>query len=132
MSLVHVRDVANGMVLAAENDNSTGETYCLGSERAFSTGEIAQTLAEVMEVGVPLRVRVPVFVTYGAACVSQTLGWLLKRPSFLNLQRVKEVVRSPWVCSIAKAQEQLGYSPEIGLRDGLASTYEWYVRRGCL
>lgn len=132
MSLVHVRDVVKGMVLAAENDNSTGQVYCLGSKRAFSTGEIARSLAQIMGVRVPVRIRVPLSVTYAAACVSQTVGWLLNKPPFLNLERVKEVMRSPWICSIAKAQEQLGYVPEIGLREGLASTYEWYVQHGLL
>lgn len=132
LSLLHVRDLANGMILAAENQNSTGQTYFLGSEEPVSTKVLGDTLAEVMGARTPLCIHVPKSLTYVAASVTQVVGRITNRPMFFNLQRVKEVMHSVWSCSIEKAKRELGFNPQIGLREGLSSTYLWYVQHGWL
>lgn len=132
LSLLHVRDLANGMILAAECANSTGQTYFLGSERPFSSSELAAAVAEVVGGRTPLCVRVPLSVTYAVAFVSQCVSWVINKPVYLNLQRVKEVMQSVWSCSIAKAKRELAFVPQLGLREGLALTYDWYVKHGWL
>ncbi|MEE9225140.1 MAG: NAD-dependent epimerase/dehydratase family protein [Bacteroidota bacterium] len=131
-SFLHVHDLANALVLAAEHPNSTGETYYLGSEEPFSTRELGETLADVMGTRPPLCIRVPLWLTYTAGWVSQGIGWILNKPVFLNTHRVKEMVQSVWSCSISKAKRDLGFMPLIGLREGLASTYAWYVEHAWL
>ena len=131
-SLMHVHDLVNGIVLAAENPNSTGKTYYLGSEMPLSSGELGETLADVMGEKPPLRIPVPLWATYAAAWISQSIAVVTNRPVYLNVQKVKEVMQSVWSCSIAKAKGELGFMPKVGLREGLNWTYAWYAQHGWL
>ena len=47
VSLVHARDLANGIILAGESERSTGRAYFISSDEVYSMRRLAASIAEI-------------------------------------------------------------------------------------
>ena len=127
LSLVYVRDLTAGMILAAQ---TPGETYFIGSHRGHSWDEVRAAMAAALGRTV-WRLPVPTAAMGAAGRVSEWAGAL--RGTLPPLTRDKaEAARHAWVCSVAKAEARLGYRPEVGLAAGMAETVAWARGEGWL
>lgn len=97
MDFVHVADIARANILAAEAD-VTDEVFNIASGTETSLKELAQALSEVMKFdGAP---------EHGPA------------------RAVNGVTRR--LADTSAARQRLGFTAEIGLRDGLAGLVDWW------
>ena len=129
ISLVHARDLARGMVQCAEAEAAKGETYFVGSERAYAWNDVkaaATTALNTWAVTVP--VPAPLIGVVGA--VSELAGHLAGDYPALNREKAREIRHACTICSSEKAKRDVGYRPEISLADGVTETIEWYRKRG--
>jgi dihydroflavonol-4-reductase len=127
LNLVHVRDVAQGHVLAAQR-GKVGERYILGAARGnISLAEIGRLLSEITGRRPP-RVRVPYAVAWcGAACmetVARLTGGAPKVPLTAVRMAKKHMYFSP-----AKAIRELGL-PQTDVRVALREAVEWFAAHG--
>ena len=125
MNLIHADDLADGILLAGTAPQAVGQTYFLGSERAYSTLEIGMMMARVLNKHA-IKVRVPHALTYAVGAIEGAVGKVTGHDVFFNFQKAKESVQTAWTCSIEKAKRELGFAPHIPLEDGVRSTCEWY------
>jgi nucleoside-diphosphate-sugar epimerase len=131
MSLIHVEDLVNGIILAGESALAAGEKYFLGSEEYYSYSEIGATIARVVHRH-PLSLRLPHCLVWSVGAVSTVIGKLSGQQVFLNIEKAREVVQPAWTCSVAKARTQLGFHQRVSLEEGMRQTYRWYVENGWL
>lgn len=127
LNLVHVRDVAQGHVLAAQR-GKVGEKYILGAARGnVSLAEIGRLLSEITGRRPP-RLRVPYAVAWcGAACmetVARLTGGAPKVPLTAVRMAKKRMYFSP-----AKAIRELGL-PQTDVRVALRDAVEWFAAHG--
>lgn len=118
--LVHVDDVADGLILAAER-GKVGESYLLTGEQA-TMKTLVQTTARVAGKPVP-RLPLPSFLLRAVAPAGPLIGPLLGfNPNMRELISASDGV-TYWA-SDAKARAELGFAPrtlEQGIRDTLAA-----------
>lgn len=131
ITLVHVRDLVRGMIAAAESERAAGQTYFIGTDRPFSWNEIkdATTLAlerRALSINVSQSLIQPV----GAA--AELIGKIAGFYPPLNRQKAREIRYACKMCSSEKAGKDFGYQSEIGLRQGIAETIQWYRKQGLL
>ncbi len=126
VSLVHISDLINGILLSAISENSVNQTYFISGERGYSWKEIGNISAAVLQKRL-LKIRIPHFLIYTVAGISQFLSYFKDEATILNLEKAREMVQQSWVCSIEKAKKELGYSPKISLEDGIRETIRWYI-----
>lgn len=131
VSLVHVSDVARGIVQAMEAENAVNQTYFIGSEEGYSWDEIADIAAKCVGKNVK-KVRIPEMVVLGIAAFSGFLSLFSRKPSVLNLDKGKEMIQWNWVCNISRAKRDFNYCPRISLEEGFRTTIEWYKTMGWL
>jgi nucleoside-diphosphate-sugar epimerase len=131
LNLVHSSDLVEGILLAAASPRAIGETYFLGSNESYTTEEIGRSIANAVH-SQPFRVHLPHVLIYSIGAVAQTAGTLLHRQVFFNLQKATESVQPAWICSIQRAQSQLGFRPRLSLDEGMEITYRWYRENGWL
>lgn len=132
LSLVHADDLVEGIVLAAEADRAAGECYFLANGRGYLRDELAEYIGRAVRVPRLRQVPVPELVWHGVGTVLDWMAPLLRGPAMLSRDKVREAVQDHWVCSPAKAREQLGWSARIALPEGLARTAQWYREHGWL
>ena len=130
VSLVHAKDLVDGMILAGENEKSAGQTYFVASERYYNWKEVGEVTARIMEKKFVLRLRIPEFLVYAIAGVSQFVGAIQRKPVVLNIEKARDIVQDAWTCSIAKAKRDLGYTESFTLEEGIRNTVHWYRQQG--
>ena len=118
MNLVDVRDVATGMILAAERGR-VGERYILGGENI----PLAQLLNAVTR-GARRSVSVPGPVALAAAGLSEWIATnVTHRMPVATVEGVRLALRSGALDS-GKAQRELGYLPHA-IAEALSETTAW-------
>lgn len=124
---VDVRDVARGLVLAAEKGR-TGESYILSGER-ITVEDLMSILEEVTGVPAP-SFKVPLALARAGAGVAPLYYKVTKTKPLFTPYSV-EVLGSNCLTSSAKAQRELGYSPRP-LRESVADSIQWFRENGRL
>lgn len=125
VSLVHARDLVNGIFLAATNENSVGETYYVGSEKFYTWDEIGDATADAFGKDA-IRIRVPHFLVYIIGAIAQFFSLFSKRPATFNFEKAREFVQKYQICDTSKAVNELGYRQKISLENGIKRTVDWY------
>lgn len=131
ISLVHVDDLVDGILLAGESEQAHGRVYFLSNDEPCDWRTFGATIARAMDKK-PLRLHVPLAVMPPVAFISALAGKLAGKPALLNHDKVAEMRQHSWVCSNHRARTELGFRPQIGLEAGVAATAAWYQQKGWL
>ena len=129
MLLVHAADVAQAAILAGTHPLAIGQAYNV-------TGGDPTSLRELVTVYVELTGQRKVIVPIPLALLRAVLltQWLARNLRHRQFERIaeryrkREYERSFFLsrqCDITKARTELGYKPNIDLREGLRRTLDW-------
>jgi dihydroflavonol-4-reductase len=127
LNIVHVDDVAEGHVLAAEN-GTVGERYILGSENMLLK-DILGLVADVVHRRPP-SIQLPEAVVWPAAFVMEKLAKITGIAPLMTRDHLK-MARKKMFYSSAKAMAELGYKPRpvrLAVEDAVA----WFRANGML
>ncbi len=128
LNIVHVRDVAEGHLLAALRGR-VGERYILG-HRNMTLAEIVAELAEITGLSAP-RVRLPYAVAWAAGAVSTAVStWITHRPPAIALEAVR-MARRRMFFDPGKAVRELGL-PQTPVRVAFQDAVAWFAENGLI
>jgi NAD dependent epimerase/dehydratase len=99
--LNYVSDIVEGFCKGADSEKAIGEIINLGSNREISIGDLANTIARLMNVTMAIE----------SAEERQ-------RPEHSEVERL--------LSDNTRARELLGWSPSVTLEEGLRKTIEWF------
>ena len=128
--LTYIDDLVEGFRLCGESAAAANRTYILAGGEVSTLNELMALIAA--EAGVrPRTWKLPVwpFWTAGAACEAVCVPLGIEPPIYRR--RVDFFTKSR-AFDISRAQRELGYPPQVGLRDGITRTLEWYHAHGWL
>lgn len=131
LSLIHVRDLVDGIVLAGESETAVGRTYFISNEDDYSMHAVADLMAALMRRRLR-TITIPRTVAYGVALLAEAGAGLMRKPPVINRDKVTELSQTGWTCSIGRAKSELGYTPRVPLEEGLRETIVWYKNEGWL
>jgi dihydroflavonol-4-reductase len=125
---VHVNDLVRGLRLLATHPNAVGEIFILGGERYLKLSELTAMIAAAAGVPAP-RLRLPArpFQLAGSLVEKLCVPFGIEPPIY---RRRMDFFTKSRAFSIEKARSQLGYRPEVKLKDGIRETLDWYVANG--
>jgi len=126
--LVHVEDLARGMLLAAQSERTPGEVLTLGGAEVPTLREFVELIAKHTGGGV-LPIAVPYSLVYAAGFVCEKLCALIGIEPPLHRRRVK-FFGSDRSFDLTRAKELAGYDPSVSLDAGVAGLVEWHQQRG--
>lgn len=127
-SLIHVQDLVRGIVQSAQTPGvnlPSGEIFYLAGDEIVTYEGLMQIMADHMGLK-PFKFFVPPIAMLAAAYGMSALGKITGRNYPLNIDKLNEVRPDYWICSNSKARDQLGFTPQFDLRDGLGQTLGWY------
>ena len=126
--LVHVEDLARGMMLAAQSDRTKGEVLTLGGAEVPTLREFVELIAQHTDGGV-LPIAVPYSLVYAAGFVCEKLCALIGVEPPLHRRRVK-FFGSDRSFDLSRAKELACYDPKVSLDEGVAGLVDWHRQRG--
>ena len=126
LNLADVRDIAEGMILAAEHGR-IGERYILGGQN-LSMRELAVLIGQF--TGKPASpIWIPPWLALGAGLIG---GWLANHVTHSTPAATAEGVRlalRSGPLDIGKARRELGYAPRP-IEPALVQALEWVTKQG--
>ncbi|MEP7015314.1 MAG: NAD-dependent epimerase/dehydratase family protein [Verrucomicrobiota bacterium] len=126
---LYISDLVDGMIRAAFNEKATGQIYNIGHDQPLTQEEMWRCIAA--EIGVnPPRLRVPYHFLYPLGVLAEKLVDRdnPKRQPLVTRYGV-QIFGTDNRQSIEKARRELGYAPQVSLRDGIRMTAEWYLNQ---
>ena len=131
VSMVHVDDLVEGIWLAGQSEKANGRLYYISGEGEYDWQTIGRFVARALGER-PITVHIPIWLVDVVSYLSIGVAKLQGKPALLNRDKVREMKQVAWVCSNARAKDELGFKPGIGLEEGLAATAAWYRKMGWL
>jgi nucleoside-diphosphate-sugar epimerase len=126
LPLVYVTDIVQGLLLALDHPDAPGHAFNITNDAPLTQQEFQRAIAD--EIGAkPPRLHVPYRALYGTGYAAERLSRMThsERQPFLTRLGVK-LFGTDNRHSIDKARGQLGYSPQVSLREGVRLTADWY------
>jgi dihydroflavonol-4-reductase len=128
LTFVHVNDVAEVIVRAAEKENNIGEKYLAGNQR-LSFRELNRMISEISGVSLP-KLHLPDALTMVNATILTGIAIITKKPPLWGMSTDQmEVMREGFRADGSKAERELCVrytSIRVALEEAIAS----YQRRG--
>lgn len=131
-SMAYLDNLCQGLVLAATSEHANGQIYWIADKRPYSMNEIVDTIERLLEEEFKIpcahqRLHLPSIVSEIAWVADKTIQALgFYHPKIHVLSEMNKTI----ACSIAKAEKQLGYHPQIALEEGMRRSIQWCIEHG--
>jgi dihydroflavonol-4-reductase len=128
--LTFIDDLVEGFRLCAVHPAAAGRTYILAGGEVTTLNALVGLVAEGAGVPTPRR-HLPAwpFRAAGAACEAICAPLGIAPPIYRR--RVDFFTKSR-AFDITRARTEIGYAPQVGLREGIRRTLDWYREHGWL
>lgn len=124
--LVYAEDVAEAVLLAGESPRAVGRTYFVVNDEPVTQGAYLREIAAALGVAPSFR-RVPYGLARALAAGAEWATKAARRPGPPPLTRFGiRMMGGDARISIRRAREELGFTPRVGLREGIRRGVEWY------
>lgn len=128
--LTYIEDLVDGFMLCGTHPEAANRTYILAGAEVTTLNELVRLIAHVAGVKPPW-LYLPVFPFWlaGALCEAVCVPLGIEPPIYRR--RVDFYTKSR-AFDITRARTEIGYAPQVGLKDGIGRTLEWYRAHGWL
>ena len=131
ITFVYVSDVVQAVFLALEK-GQTGRKYFLSDGQVYQSTTFSDLIHE--ELGRPwwIRITAPVWVLRVVTFFGEYIGRMTGKVTALNNDKYNILKQRNWRCDIEPAIRELGYHPEVDLKEGVRRSIKWYKENGWL
>ncbi|HEY7535708.1 MAG TPA: NAD-dependent epimerase/dehydratase family protein [Thermodesulfobacteriota bacterium] len=121
--MVYISDLIDGLKLLGKVSDIEGETYIIAGREPIKIKQFVELIAQELNIA-PSYKTLPAFPFYSlnflANLVYRYLDYQPKISAKVNF------FLSNQIFDITKAQNELGYSPKVPLKEGINNTIEWW------
>lgn len=132
VSIIHARDVADGVVRAATMPEAAGGTFFLANDAPVQWAQLFRSAAGVTHRNLFVDVEIPAWLVDIGAAGGDVLARVAGTASLLTSDKVALSKPRFWICANGRAKRELGFAPTVGLQEGFTETYAWYRTHGWL
>ena len=126
--LTYIDDLVEGFRLCGEHPAAAGRTFILAGADVTTLADVMKIIAEAAGVRPP-SVHLPVWPFWMAGAVCEAICVPLGIEPPIYRRRVDFFTKSR-AFDISRARKEIGYTPEVGLNDGIVRTLAWYREHG--
>ena len=125
ITFVYVTDVVQAIFLALEK-GETGRKYFLSDGEVYQSTTFSDLIHE--ELGRPwwLRITAPTWVLRIITFFGEYVGRMTGKVTALNKDKYNILKQRNWRCDITPARQELGFEPQVKLKEGVKRTIKWY------
>jgi len=131
LSMLYIEDLIKAFLLTLQSDHC-GLVELEDGYGGYTWQEFNQTLSELFEITSPKTLHLPHGVYWAASQMGDLISSFSGKTLWLNSRRYPSLIQNSWLCSCAKAQAELGFTPSVSLKSGLSQTLAWYKKEAWL
>ncbi len=126
ISLVYIEDLIKALRLTAEKEEAIGETFFISDGMTYSNVEIIDEIASALQKARVIKLRLPKTILPVMGAIGDGLSKITNRTTMINRDKIKELMHTDWRCDISNAKNKLGFTPKVGIKEGIKWTADWY------
>jgi nucleoside-diphosphate-sugar epimerase len=131
ISIIHVRDLALGLLRAGEAPEGANQAFYLANDAVVEVSALLDLIERALGTRA-LRVGIPDRVVRFLGAVVEDGARLAGKRSMFGRDKALEMTQKAWCCSPAKAARVLGWHARAALEKGMEETAAWYKSQGLL
>jgi nucleoside-diphosphate-sugar epimerase len=124
ISLIHVADLADAIILAATTADLCG-VYYVNHPAPTTSAELARAVAREMQQR-PLLLRVPRWLAVVILAITGAWSRVMHQKTILHPDKIHEFFQEAWTADPSPFMARTGWSAVWDLPRGLADTAAWY------
>ncbi len=128
LPLVYVTDVVQGLLLCADLDQAQGQAYNISNDQPLTQGEFLGAIAQELGVAPP-RLHLPYNAAYAIAIAAERAAGLMRSGHPIVTRHGVTLFGTDNRHSVEKARTELGYAPQVGIREGVRLACIWYQQQ---
>ena len=117
-SMVAVQNAVDAALLVAHDERAKGEAYIVTDAQDYSLNEIAAAIADALGRSTNFA-RLPVAAAMAIGGIADAIAGASRLRLPISTDNVRKLAASTR-CSAEKIRRELGFTPKVSLRDGLA------------
>ena len=129
VSFIYIDDLIQGIILAAGSPKAIGQVYFLVSDIHVSCQELTGLIAQAMNKKT-ISMYLPCPMMYLLAFIGETFHRVYGQNPLLDRQKARDLCERYWICDGSKAERDLGFKPNVCLREGIERCTAWYRETG--
>ena len=126
ISLIHVSDLVDGILLASTTAAAANNTYFLTNEVAVTWRHVYKAVASALKKSI-WEFNIPFPVIAFAGKLGDLYSTVSGTIPILNSKKIELAKPKYWICSPEKAIQELNFSAQVSMLEGMESTYTWYI-----
>ncbi len=123
---VYIDDLVAALLLCAERPQAVGRSYNIAGERPVTVRELAAAIAHALDRELPAG-SIPLWLANLASDIFAIMPGMKGEHAPLTRSRAGFLTKSR-IYDISRAKSELGYTPKVGLEDGIKLTAAWYYK----
>jgi nucleoside-diphosphate-sugar epimerase len=123
---VYIDDLLAALLLCAERSQAHGRSYNIAGERPVTIRELASAIARALDRELPAG-SIPLWLANLASHIFAVMPGMKGGRAPLTRSRVQFLTNSR-IYDISRAASELGYTPKVGLEEGMKLTASWYYK----
>jgi 2-alkyl-3-oxoalkanoate reductase len=125
---LYIDNLIDAFMLAMEEGKGNGQAYLIADEEYVSIKELVRKVGQVMDTPVKIKYYpITPLIIIGHILENVCKPFKITPPIF---SRRVDWFRQNRAFKIDKAKTELGYSPKVGIEEGLKRTGAWYKKEG--
>lgn len=128
LPLVYVTDVVHGLLLCADVAHAQGHVYNITNDHPVSQEDFLRSIADGLGASLP-RLHVPYRAAYAIAFAAERAARFTRSRQPVVTRHGVALFGTDNRHSIDKARAELGYCPQVSLREGVKFACAWYQRQ---
>ncbi|MEP2024675.1 MAG: NAD(P)-dependent oxidoreductase [Reichenbachiella sp.] len=124
LSFIYVKDLARGIVTATTS-SIENKKYFLSDNGQYDNEKFNALIKECLNKKT-LKIKLPLFVVYVVAFFSEIYTRISGNLSQLNIEKIKELKCSNWMCDSRDFYKDMAIEPKYKLYEGIQETIDWY------
>lgn len=125
---IHISDMVAGFEAAANYDPLPGEIFIIAGPKAVTLEELAASIAVCLDVKQP-SLRLPYWIVSAGVTMLEAGARIIGMKAPFTRRSLKFYTGNT-AFSIDKAEQVLGFTPQVSLEAGLGLTRDWLVEMG--
>jgi nucleoside-diphosphate-sugar epimerase len=128
LPLVYVTDVVQGLLLCADRPQAEGQAYNITNDQQLTQQEFLCTIAQELGAPPPRR-HIPYTAAYSLAYAAERTTGLMRLKHPLVTRHGVTLFGTDNRHSIEKARTELGFVPQVGIKEGIRLASAWYQQQ---
>lgn len=131
-SMIYGPDCAAACIRALDTDLESGTILFVDDGKPVTFREMIEQVEAALGKKAWIRIPLPRSLVRGAAAATELFGKVTNQAVMLTRDKCNELHAPGWVCDGSRAQEVLGWKPQVQFAEGVKLTAAWYKQEGWL